>query len=437
MTNTARSIALETLMSVLQNKSYSNLSLNNNLRQAKLSVTDQNLVTNLVYGTIQYKIYLEYQLKGLVKTKLTEKYLEPLLLMSIYQIQFLDKIPTRAVLDEANKLAKKFGKHHSAGYRIVNGILRAFVRRGEILPNKNDEVEYLSVKESFPKWLVEYFIKNWGLKKTKKMLISLNQPAKNSVRLALKDQKQTFFQLKKLGFNPESSALASDSVILSHGGIVDTPLFKEGKLTVQDEAASLVVDAFDFKGDEEVLDACSAPGGKTVQIAEHLTTGHVTALDIHKKKLNLVHQNAERMDVADKVSTKAIDARKVDECFSKGEFAKILIDAPCSGLGLLRRKPEIRYSKTKQDLINLQKIQLDILDHVSGLLAQNGELVYSTCSISIQENEEVVEKFLKSHPNFELSKFKAGNLTSNGMLKILPDSYDSDGFFIAKFKLRG
>ena len=143
------------------------------------------------------------------------------------------------------------------------------------------------------------------------------------------------------------------------------------------------------------------------------------------------------MDVADKVSTKAIDARKVDECFSKGEFAKILIDAPCSGLGLLRRKPEIRYSKTKQDLINLQKIQLDILDHVSGLLAQNGELVYSTCSISIQENEEVVEKFLKSHPNFELSKFKAGNLTSNGMLKILPDSYDSDGFFIAKFKLRG
>ena len=197
MTNTARSIALETLMSVLQNKSYSNLSLNNNLRQAKLSVTDQNLATNLVYGTIQYKIYLEYQLKGLVKTKLTEKYLEPLLLMSIYQIQFLDKIPTRAVLDEANKLAKKFGKHHSAGYRIVNGILRAFVRRGEILPNKNDEVEYLSVKESFPKWLVEYFIKNWGLKKTEKMLISLNQPAKNSVRLALKDQKQTFFQLKK------------------------------------------------------------------------------------------------------------------------------------------------------------------------------------------------------------------------------------------------
>ena len=436
MTNTARSIALETLMSVLQNKSYSNLSLNNNLRQAKLSVTDQNLATNLVYGTIQYKIYLEYQLKGLVKTKLTEKYLEPLL-MSIYQIQFLDKIPTRAVLDEANKLAKKFGKHHSAGYRIVNGILRAFVRRGEVLPNKKDEVEYLSVKESFPKWLVEYFIKNWGLKKTEKMLISLNQPAKNSVRLALKDQKQTFFQLKKLGFNPEPSALASDSVILSHGGIVDTSLFKEGKLTVQDEAASLVVEAFDFKGDEEVLDACSAPGGKTVQIAEHLTTGHVTALDIHKKKLNLVHQNAERMDVADKVSTKAIDARKADECFSKGEFAKILVDAPCSGLGLLRRKPEIRYSKTKQDLVNLQKIQLDILEHVSGLLAQNGELVYSTCSISIQENEEVVEKFLKSHPNFELSKFKAGNLTSNGMLKILPDSYDSDGFFIAKFKLRG
>lgn len=435
----ARAIALETLIRVLQDGSYSNISLNNSLKNSKLSQADQNLATRLVYGTIQYKIFLDYQLKGLLKTKITEKYLYPLLLMSLYQLIFLDKIPARAVLDEANKLAKQFGKHHSAGFKIANGILRAFTRRGVILPEDSDSIEYLSVKESFPVWLVQYFVDRWGLKRTQKILVSFNEPAKNSVRLSsLANKTQTLAELRKLKFDPQESLLSSKVSILNHGGVSDTDLFKKGALTIQDEAASLVVDAFDFKGDEQVLDACSAPGGKTVQIAEHLTTGQVTALDIHEKKLHLVQQNAKRMGVSDKLITTAIDARKADEVFSDQQFAKILVDAPCSGLGLLRRKPEIRYTKSKKDLLSLQKIQLEILDHVSRLLQKNGELVYSTCTISTEEDEDVVEKFLQNHPQFELIPFKLEKITSNsGMLKILPDSYDSDGFFIAKFKLRG
>ncbi|MCT7698198.1 MAG: 16S rRNA (cytosine(967)-C(5))-methyltransferase RsmB, partial [Lactobacillus crispatus] len=342
-------------------------------------------------------------------------------------------------LDEANKLAKQYGKRHSAGFRLVNGILRSFTRRGVILPAENNPVKYLSVKESVPEWLVQYLIDNWGLDKAKSVLNSINEPAKNSVRISkLADKEQVFAQLERDNYQPQWSKLSSDDVILSHGGISESDLFEEGKLTIQDEAASLVVEAFDFEQDEHVLDACSAPGGKTVQIAESIVNGDVTALDIHDKKLRLVRDNAQRMHVANKVKTKACDARKATEIFAAGEFTKILVDAPCSGLGLLRRKPEIRYTKRQQDLQNLQKIQLAILTAVSSLLKKNGELVYSTCSISMEENEEVVKKFLQAHPDFELVPFKLTKLESKtGMLKIMPDLDGNDGFFIAKFKLRG
>lgn len=437
----ARAISLETLIKVLENGSYSNISLNNSLKNSDLSIADQNLATRIVYGTIQYRLFLEYQLKDLVKTKLTEKYIRPLLLMSLYQIIFLDKVPNRAVLDEANKLAKKFGKHHSSGYRIVNGILRSFIRRGVILPDKSNEVEYLSIKESVPEWLVKYLISNWGIEKAKSVLSSINEPAKNSVRIsALSDKDKVFEALKKENFKPSWSNLSANDVVLDHGGISESDLFKDGKLTIQDEAASLVVESFDFDKDksEHILDACSAPGGKTVQLAESFKPGTVTALDIHEKKLRLVKENAKRMHVADKVKTKACDARKVQEIFKAGEFTKILVDAPCSGLGLLRRKPEIRYTKSLKDLQNLQKIQLAILDSVSTLLQPTGELVYSTCSISMEENEDVVKKFLQTHPDFELKPFKLSKLGSEtGMLKIMPDQDGNDGFFIAKFKLRG
>lgn len=435
----ARAISLETLIRVLADGSYSNISLNNSLQHSSLSLTDQNLATRIVYGTIQYRLFLEYQLKGLVRTKITEKYLKPLLLMSLYQIIFLDKVPNCAVLDEANKLAKQFGRHHSSGYRIINGILRSFIRRGVILPDKKDRIRYLSIKESVPEWLVNYFINNFGIKKTESVLTSINQPAKNSVRISsLVDSKQVFAKLKADGYEPQWSNLSTHDVVLNHGGISQSDLFKQGKLTIQDEAASLVLEAFNFDQEaDHVLDACSAPGGKTVQIAENIK-GDVIALDIHEKKLNLVRENARRMHVEDRVKTKACDARKAPEIFKPGEFSKILVDAPCSGLGLLRRKPEIRYTKSLQDLRNLQKIQLAILNSVSSLLKEQGELVYSTCSISIEENEQVVKQFLRQHPSYKLEPFKLSKLESEtGMLKVMPDLDGNDGFFIAKFKLRG
>ena len=435
----ARAVALATLIRVFRDGSYSNISFNNSLQETKLSQADQNLATRIVYGTIQEKIYLEYQFRGLLKTELKEDYLLPLLLMSAYQILFMNSIPDRAVLNEANNLAKEFGRKHSAGFKIVNGILRAFLRRGQILPDDKNKVLFLRVKESTPQWLVQYLINNWGESRTASILSSINKPAKNTVRVSgLTDYNLIKEELTKLGFFPNESQIADDELVLAHGGVFKTSLFKEGKLTIQDEAASLAVSAFTFTGNEEVLDACSAPGGKTIQIAEKLKHGYVTALDIHKNKLRLVKQNGKRMNVESRINVKTMDARKADQTFKKGQFDKILVDAPCSGLGLIRRKPEIRYTKTLQDLVKLQKIQLDILDHVSTLLSRDGELVYSTCTITQEEDEDVVKAFLKSHTQFELQPFTTGKLkATQGMLKILPDSYGSDGFFIAKFKMRG
>ena len=437
--NNARTVALETLIKVFNQKSYSNIALNNELIKHDLKPADKALATRIVYGTIQYKIFLEYQLKPLVKTKLRDSFLKPLLLMSAYQYFFLEKVPTNAIFDEANKLAKKYGKRNSGGYKLVNGILRALERQGRILPPTDDLVEYLSIKESFPKWLVKYLLDHFGKDKTKEILVRSNQPAANSIRMTTKesDFEEVKEELKNATFNFEESILTQHNLNLNKGGVAQTDLFKDGKVTIQDAAASLAVDAFDFKGDEQVLDACSAPGGKTVQIAENLTTGSVIALDIHENKLKLVRNAAERLHVSDKVKTRALDARKAKEYFNQGQFDKILVDAPCSGLGLIRRKPEIRYEKSLDDIKNLAKIQLAILENVNGLLAKGGELVYSTCTISYEEDEGVIKQFLKLHTDFELIPVQVGKLPKQKMVRIFPSSDGSDGFFIAKLKKRG
>ncbi|MBY7147557.1 methyltransferase domain-containing protein, partial [Levilactobacillus brevis] len=180
-------------------------------------------------------------------------------------------------------------------------------------------------------------------------------------------------------------------------------LFADGAITIQDESAMLPVEALQLRPGDQVLDACAAPGGKTTQIAAQLDAhsgGKVTALDLHEKKVKLIEANAERLHVTDRVDAVALDARKIDDQFPKKQFDRILVDAPCSGLGLIRRKPEIRYEKTPQDIQQLQRVQLDILNAVSKKLKPNGILVYSTCTILDTENDEVVAQFLATHPEF-------------------------------------
>ena len=202
------------------------------------------------------------------------------------------------------------------------------------------------------------------------------------------------------------------------------------------KSSQLVAPTLELRGDEKVLDACSAPGGKTMHIASYLTTGQVTALDLYEHKLALIKENAQRLGVADKVITKKLDARKVFETFGADAFDKILVDAPCSGIGLIRRKPDIKYNKENADFASLQKIQLEILDSVCQSLRKGGIITYSTCTIVSQENFQVVEQFLAAHPNFKQVKLEHNrqDILKDGCILITPELYGSDGFFISQFK---
>jgi 16S rRNA (cytosine967-C5)-methyltransferase len=274
-----------------------------------------------------------------------------------------------------------------------------------------------------------------GKQKADQVFKSLNQAPKQSVRFnkAKTTKSKLTDQLTQAGFQTEDSLVAGEGIIVDKGQVVHSAFFENGLLTIQDESAMLPVESMSIQPDDLILDACSAPGGKTTQIAADLKNGRVIALDIHQNKLKNVIRNAKRLGVDGVVETQALDARKVDEKFSDEMFDHILVDAPCSGFGLMRRKPEIRYDKTLADINHLSQIQLQILEAVAPKVKTGGTITYSTCTIVQQENQEVIKQFLDAHPDFQIEPTKTDlNLTTdeNGMINIYPDDFGSDGFFV-------
>ncbi|KRK91482.1 16S rRNA (cytosine(967)-C(5))-methyltransferase RsmB [Companilactobacillus futsaii] len=436
MKNNPRELAVEALTRVFKNKAYSNIEINNILKDSDMSDADKRLMTNIVYGVIQHKYVLEYQLEPYLKDKKLDLWLDLLLQTAIYQLSYLDKIPEHAVLNESTEIAKQ--KANRGAGNLVNAVLRNFQRHGARKMSGKDTVYDLSKFYSVPRWLVQLFIDQQGLAKTKEILKSINQPSHVSIRV--NTNKTTVADLQKTlqnkGFDVKPSKISSVGLICESGNLVNTDEFREGLYTVQDESSMLVAPALDLQPDSRVLDACAAPGGKTTHIASYIKNGEVTALDIHKHKTKLIRDNSQRMGYSDIISTGAIDARKAKDVLNT-TFDRILVDAPCSGLGLIRRKPELRYFRQEEDLLNLQRVQLQILDSMVDLLEVNGKLVFSTCTFDDEENETVVKKFLADHKNFELEPVKheavMDKSVKDGMLKVLPSDYFTDGFFIATF----
>lgn len=436
MKNNPRELAVEALTRVFKNKAYSNIEINNILNNSDMSDADKRLMTNIVYGVIQHKYVLEYQLEPYLKDKKLDLWLDLLLQTAIYQLSYLDKIPEHAVLNESTEIAKQ--KANRGAGNLVNAVLRNFQRHGAREMSGKDTVYDLSKFYSVPRWLVQLFIDQQGMAKTKEILKSINQPSHVSIRV--NTNKTTVSDLQKTlqskGFDVKPSKISSVGLICESGNLVNTDEFKDGLYTIQDESSMLVAPALDLKPDSRVLDACAAPGGKTTHIASYIKDGEVTALDIHKHKTKLIRDNSQRMGYSDIISTGAIDARKAKDVLNT-TFDCILVDAPCSGLGLIRRKPELRYFRQEEDLMNLQRVQLQILDSMVDLLEVNGKLVFSTCTFDDEENEAVVKKFLADHKNFELEPVKheavMDKSVKDGMLKVLPSDYFTDGFFIATF----
>lgn len=438
----ARAVALTALDRVRQNGSYSNLQLNQLLVKHQLSDSDRRLATRIVYGVLQHQITLEYWLQPFVKGKKIDSWVETLLLMSIYQYHYLERVPDWAVTNESIELAKSWGNQ---GIRkFVTGVLHAILRQGLTSPDEiTDFVERLSIKASVPKWIVQELVNQYGTDQAEQILVSINEPAHVVVRVntAVSDLVTVKDELQNAGVEFRESEVAPNALVITSGSVIGSPLFARGAITIQDESAMLAVDSMDVQPDDHVLDACAAPGGKTIQIAERLdqdSGGLVDALDIHEHKTRLIRKNADRMHVADRVSTHTLDARKVADQFADESFDKILVDAPCSGMGLLRRKPEIRYTKKLADSVNLHQIQKSILNAVAPKVKKGGIITYSTCTILKQENDQTVQKFLADHPDFTLLKTtttrKLKDDRNSATLTILPSDYGSDGFFISSLQ---
>ena len=428
---TARSLALAVLEDVLVNQAYSNIALNKHLKGSQLSVADKGLVTEIVYGTVARKLTLEWYLSHFIEDRdKLDNWLYILLLLSAYQLRYLDKIPNHAVVNEAVELAKARKK---GSEKLVNAVLRRILREGwpDIdsikRKNKRDSIAY-----SLPVWLVSKLKEEYGEERAQAIFDSLLVRNKASIRVTDLSRKEEI----KAVLEASDSPLAASGLVKEQGHFAGHDLFSEGAITIQDESSQLVAPTLDLQGDEQVLDACAAPGGKTAHMASYLTSGKVTALDLYDHKLDLIQENAERLGVAEQVQTQKLDARKVHEFFEKDSFDKILVDAPCSGIGLLRRKPDIKYNKETADFMSLQEIQLEILGSVCQTLRKGGIITYSTCTIVSEENFQVVEAFLESHPEFEQVKLEheCKDILKDGCILITPELYGSDGFFISQFR---
>lgn len=435
-----RQLAVSTLTRTKQG-AYSNLQVDADLKQAELSPADRRLYTSIVYGVLQHQLTFEYQLAPFLKNpdKLDEWVIQ-LLYTAMYQLEYLDRIPKRAIFDETIKVAKKMG--HDGIRRMVTGVLHAMDRKKLAnLEQISDPITRLAVSYSVPGWIVQLLIDQLGQEKTTSILVSLNQPPKQSVRanLAVTNQDELINLLNDSGYKATASEVASEGIVIEHSEtpITQSSFFTDGMLTVQDESAMLPAEAMPIKGNDLILDACAAPGGKTTQIATRLNPddhGQVVALDIHKNKIKQINQNAKRLHVDEQVVAQALDARNVVDVFKDELFDEILVDAPCSGLGLMRRKPEIRYQKTPADIAKLSQIQLAILEAVAPKLRKGGQLTYSTCTIVNQENVAVINQFVMSHPEFEVQYTQTDlNLKTDRTesdLRIYPDDYLSDGFYV-------
>lgn len=427
---TARSLALSLLEEVFEQGAYSNIALNKALEASNLSAQDKGLATELVYGTVSRKITLEWYLAHFIEDReKLDTWVYYLLMLSLYQLVYLDKLPVHAVVNEAVNLAKR----KPGTDKFVNAILRKMSQ--STLPDPTGikrKNKRLSVQYSVPVWLVQTLIAEYGDERAERIFQSLHIRNKASIRVT--DGKQVEGLAEEL--DAQQSQLSPVGLVKPHGHFAATDYFKQGLITIQDETSQLVAPTLDIQGDETILDACAAPGGKTCHMASYLTSGKIMALDLYEHKLTLIEENAKRLGLADKIETKRLDASRVHEEFGPDTFDKILVDAPCSGIGLIRRKPDIRYNKVAMDFENLKTIQLQILDSVCQSLKIGGIITYSTCTIIAKENQEVIDEFLQTHPNFEqvLLEHPRADIMVDGCLLITPEQYQTDGFFIGQFR---
>lgn len=426
-----RQLAFETLQDIINDKAYSNIIINEVLSNNELNRADKGLFTELVYGTLKRKFSLDYLLKPFVQTKL-KGWVRQLLWMSIYQYVYLDKVPEHAIINEAVEIAKRKGGSHNGN--VVNGILRNIMRSD--LPDFTeitDDKKRIAIEYSLPKWLVDHWSTHFGIEKTEAIAESFLTKVATTVRVNLTriSIEDAIRRLVEDDYIVEQDNEIDTCLHISGKPIIESRMFKDGLVSIQDKSSMFVAELMGLNEGDEVLDACSAPGGKACHIAEVLNgTGHIDATDIYEHKIDLIDFNIKKLRLSNISAFEHDATEKYDKVYDK-----ILVDAPCSGLGVLRHKPEIKYEQSQQSIQSLVEIQLEILNNVKDNLKPGGTLVYSTCTIEQLENENVVYTFLKDNKDFEFDTFEhpiTGEKVKT--MQVLPQDFNSDGFFITRIR---
>ncbi len=416
-----RKSAVKALIKVDADGGYSNLVIDNVIEQDGLERNDASLATALFYGVLDRKITIDYILSKYSKQPIKKLpyMVAAALRIGVYQLLYMDRIPSFAAINESVMIVKRSKNSNASGY--VNAVLRSVDREGDsVLPDDNS-VKSLSVRYSFPEWIVSRLINQYGTDKTKEIFIAML--SKSSVYLRVNtvkiDADTLINELSNEGVIAEKAFVPDSLKIIEISGAVDKlNCFQNGLFHVQDLSSQLCAAALEVNENMRVLDICAAPGGKTFTLAEIMKgTGEIVACDLYEHRTKLIKDGASRLSLKN-VKARVADAAVFDEAL--GEFDRVLCDAPCSGLGIMGRKPDIKY-KDEKEIADLPSVQYKILNNAAKYVKKNGKLVYSTCTILKEENEEVFGKFIENNPCFKSVSVKT----------LLPCENETDGFFIA------
>ncbi len=441
-----RELVLGILLEVTRDGEYSHIALRNVLNKYQyLDKKERAFITRVTEGTLEHMIEIDYIINQFSKVKVNKMkpVIRCILRSAVYQLKYMDSIPDAAVCNEAVKLATKKGFHNLKGF--VNGVLRNIVRNMDNItyPDEKDYINYLSVKYSMPTWILEQWLSCYEKQMVETMLSDFLKEKPTTIRCNLNQcsVEELTEVLEKEGVHVDKHPYLPYALwISSYNYLAELESFQKGMFYVQDISSMLVAHLAGPVNGNKIIDVCAAPGGKALHIAELLCgTGHVEARDLTDYKVNLIQENILRAGVKN-MSAKKWDATDLDE--DSLETADIVIaDLPCSGLGVLGKKTDLKYKMTEEVQKDLVELQRNILSKAQGYVKKDGTLIYSTCTIHEDENMGNVHWFLKSFPEFELVSIREKlcdslkeSVQEKGCLQLLPGIHESDGFFIAKFK---
>ncbi len=439
---TAREAAFVSLQKYETNKKFANIEADAAIRKNGLEGADKALYTAIFYGTVERKITLDYYIDALSAHRgEIDANVRIILRMSLYQLAYLDRVPDYAVLNDAGELCKRFAAKSAVSF--VNAVLHAYLRKKDsiALPDeKREPTRFLSVRYAFPLWLCALWSDCYGYQKTKRLFEAFDHNPPITLRVnTLKTTGEALLQkCKAAGIGASETKYANGGIRLSgHTPLEKIPGFAFGECFVQDEASQLAAEILGAKPNETVIDACACPGGKSFSKAMWMENkGEIKSYDLHKNKLKLITGGAETLGITIITAGEQNGAEFVPTL--AGSADRVLCDVPCSGLGVLSKKPDIRHKK-EDEITRLPEIQYAILENCARYVKVGGTLVYSTCTLNPKENEENVTRFLRAHGEFQavpiVIKKTKDIIREDGMLTVFPDEFEGcDGFFVAKMK---